>query len=96
MNWFLDTNSNVKGHFCITFVSCAPLWKGILTCANGSGSEMLQGVETRRTCRIALPEERLKNIFPVQVLVAHACNPSYSGGRDQEDRSSKPAWANSS
>jgi hypothetical protein len=23
--------------------------------------------------------------------VAHACNPSYSGGRDQEDRSSKPA-----
>jgi hypothetical protein len=27
--------------------------------------------------------------------VAHACNPSYSGGRDQEDHSSKPAWANS-
>jgi hypothetical protein len=23
--------------------------------------------------------------------VAHTCNPSYSGGRDQEDRSSKPA-----
>jgi hypothetical protein len=23
--------------------------------------------------------------------VAHACNPSYSGGRDQEDHSSKPA-----
>jgi hypothetical protein len=21
-----------------------------------------------------------------------ACNPSYSGGRDEEDRSSKPAW----
>jgi hypothetical protein len=30
------------------------------------------------------------------MLVAHACNPSYSGGRDQEDCSSKPAWANSS
>jgi hypothetical protein len=30
------------------------------------------------------------------VLVAHACNPSYSGGRDQEDRGLKPAWANSS
>jgi hypothetical protein len=28
--------------------------------------------------------------------VAHACNPSYSVGRDQEDRGSKPAWANSS
>jgi hypothetical protein len=30
------------------------------------------------------------------VLVAHTCNPSYSAGRDQEDRSSKPAGANSS
>jgi hypothetical protein len=28
--------------------------------------------------------------------VAHACNPSYSGGRDQEDLGSKPAWANRS
>jgi hypothetical protein len=27
--------------------------------------------------------------------VAHACNPSYSGGRDQEDHSSKPVQANS-
>jgi hypothetical protein len=25
--------------------------------------------------------------------MAHACNPTYSGGRDQEDRGSKPAWA---
>jgi hypothetical protein len=28
--------------------------------------------------------------------VAHACNPSYSGGRDQKDLGLKPAWANSS
>jgi hypothetical protein len=28
--------------------------------------------------------------------VAHSCNPSYSGGRDQEDFGSKPAQANSS
>jgi hypothetical protein len=28
-------------------------------------------------------------------LVAYTCNPSYLGGRDQEDHSSKPAWANS-
>jgi hypothetical protein len=27
--------------------------------------------------------------------VAQACNPSYSGGRDQEDCSSKSAWENS-
>jgi hypothetical protein len=29
-------------------------------------------------------------------LVAHACNPSYSGGRKQKDHGSKPAQANSS
>jgi hypothetical protein len=28
--------------------------------------------------------------------VAHTCNPSYSGGRDQEDHGLKPAQANSS
>jgi ribosomal protein S19E (S16A) len=28
--------------------------------------------------------------------VTPACNPSYSGGSDQEDRGSKPAWASSS
>jgi hypothetical protein len=27
-----------------------------------------------------------------QTLVAHTCNPSYSGGRDQEDHGSKPVW----
>jgi hypothetical protein len=31
-----------------------------------------------------------------QALVAHTCHPSYSGGRDQEDHSSKSALANSS
>jgi hypothetical protein len=30
------------------------------------------------------------------VLAAHVCNRRYSGGRDQEDRGSKPAPANSS
>jgi hypothetical protein len=30
-----------------------------------------------------------------QVLVAHAWQPSYSGDNYQEDRGSKPAWANS-
>jgi hypothetical protein len=29
------------------------------------------------------------------VPVVHPCNPSYSRGRDQKDRSLKPAWANS-
>jgi hypothetical protein len=30
------------------------------------------------------------------VPVAHTCNPSYSEGIDQEDRGSKPDWANGS
>jgi hypothetical protein len=30
------------------------------------------------------------------VPVAHVCNPSYSGGRNQEDHDSKPGWATSS
>jgi hypothetical protein len=29
-------------------------------------------------------------------LVAHACNLSYLGVRDQKDQGSKPVWANSS
>jgi hypothetical protein len=33
-------------------------------------------------------------IHSCQAPVAHACNPSYSGGRDQEDRGLKPAQAN--
>jgi hypothetical protein len=32
----------------------------------------------------------------IKFLVAHICNPSCSGGRDQEDHGSKPAQANSS
>jgi hypothetical protein len=34
--------------------------------------------------------------FSCWVVVAHACNPSYLEGRDQEDCSSKPAQAYSS
>jgi hypothetical protein len=40
-------------------------------------------------------EEEEKKMSACWVLVAHACNPSYSGGREQEDHSSKPALANS-
>jgi hypothetical protein len=36
-----------------------------------------------------------KDCCPNEVSVAHACNPSYSGGRDRENSSSKPALANS-
>jgi hypothetical protein len=35
--------------------------------------------------------------FPLSwATVVHVCNPSYSGGRDQEDHSFKPSQVNSS
>jgi hypothetical protein len=40
--------------------------------------------------------EALKEHFLGQAPVAHKYNPSYSGGRDQEDHDLKPAQANSS
>jgi hypothetical protein len=45
---------------------------------------------------INLPVEPRRYLKTCTALVAHSGNPSYSGGRDQEDHSSKPAWANSS
>jgi hypothetical protein len=39
---------------------------------------------------------RVKVILISQAPVAHSCNPSYSGGTDQEDCGLKPAWTNSS
>jgi hypothetical protein len=38
----------------------------------------------------------LKNLTISWAPVAHAYNPSYSGGRDPEDHGLKPAQANSS
>jgi hypothetical protein len=61
-----------------------------------------QGTISPRESMGTPPEETklipdlLKSGHPGQVLEAHAYNPSYSGGRDQEDKSSKPAHANSS
>jgi hypothetical protein len=43
-----------------------------------------------------IPISTVRNIFKSQVLVAHSCNPSYSGGSDQGDLSLKPAQPNSS
>jgi hypothetical protein len=45
-------------------------------------------------------DENMHNKFTLKILVslvrvAHACNPSYLGGRDQEDHDSKPTRANS-
>jgi hypothetical protein len=41
-----------------------------------------------------LTQYSIKNEWS-QALVAHTCNPSYAGDRDQEDRDLKPAHGNS-
>jgi hypothetical protein len=53
---------------------------------------VLAQIEGMGRCR----HQKKKKKKTSQVPVAHTCNPSYSGGRNQEDRGSKPAWANSS
>jgi hypothetical protein len=52
-----------------------------------AGKRSLHGMHERIT---------LKFRFQGQALVAYACHPSYSGGRDQKDHGFKPARANSS
>jgi hypothetical protein len=47
------------------------------------------------TLKILASALRNKKRSQCQASVAHACNPRYSGSRDQEDHGSKPALANS-
>jgi hypothetical protein len=39
--------------------------------------------------------EMIRNIHKQQKVMAHAYNPSYWGGRDREDHSSRLAWEKS-
>jgi hypothetical protein len=45
---------------------------------------------------LPIVEDNLIKTFFGWMPVAHVYNSSYSGGRDQEDHSLRPAWANSS
>jgi hypothetical protein len=60
----------------------------MIQCSEGFGAEIVQEV---KLTQILSQGENAS-----QVHVAHAYNPSYSGGRDQEDHGSKPAQASSS
>jgi hypothetical protein len=61
-----------------------------MTEKSGRNTTLLEGAEERRD---SLPGKGTASleVSGSLVLVAHTCNPSYSGGRDQEDHSSKPA-----
>jgi hypothetical protein len=58
--------------------------------------EKLLTANTNGILRTLKPDEvTIRRGMGSQTPVAHTCNPSYSGGRDQEDGGLKPAWANS-
>jgi hypothetical protein len=48
--------------------------------------------------KVLLTNELISGLFKKEkvsrVPMVHDCNPSYSGGKDQEDQGSRPAWAN--
>jgi hypothetical protein len=50
---------------------------------------------TSKTAHLCQRQRAVLKTLICRALVAHSCNPSYSGGSDQEDCSSKPTWANS-
>jgi hypothetical protein len=62
----------------------------------GKGSPVLSATEPKLNQIKPLSGVGKSLSFEGLMPVAHACNPSYSEGRDQEDRGSKPAQANSS
>jgi hypothetical protein len=49
-------------------------------------------LESRPLCLTPKSLKTEKSLAPV----AHACNPSYSGGRDHEDHGLKPTWESNS
>jgi hypothetical protein len=72
----------------VTFYWLEPSWVAT------PHAEEAKGVVTLRAAFLLVKQFYYQRSDASWVLVAHACNPSYSEGRDQEDCSSKPAWAN--
>jgi hypothetical protein len=62
---------------------------------NSVAEHMLSFVRALDLLPSTTSKEKKKKERKKKTPVAHACNSSYSGGRDQEDHGLKPAWANS-
>jgi hypothetical protein len=61
---------------------------------------LMDKIQSLKVYKYTLLDHRIfkkknKKVFG-QALVAHTCNPSYSGGRDQEDGGLRPVWVSSS
>jgi hypothetical protein len=57
-----------------------------------------EGISEEHLFQVLLPNWSMAKSFKMNINwapVAHTCNPSYSGDRDQEDHGLKSAWANS-
>jgi hypothetical protein len=50
-------------------------------------------VVLKRKTKIFIKKKKKKERKPG--VVGHSYNPSFSGGREQEDRGSRPGWGNS-
>jgi hypothetical protein len=63
----------------------------MLSSYSGNGDRM---TELLRLAQAKVVEDPISETKYSQAPVAHACNPNYSGGRDQKDHGSKPAQEN--
>jgi hypothetical protein len=54
----------------------------------------IHGLHIYGFCIWEFKQPWIKILYLTPVLVAHACNPSYLGVRDREDRGSRPAAVN--
>jgi hypothetical protein len=74
----------------------AKIFPNLMKSINQEAQRTLSTKNTKETVRRTSEPNCSKTIMTSQDLVAHACNPSYSGSRDQEDFGLNPAQANSS
>jgi hypothetical protein len=64
----------------------------VFLCSVQSFQRSLYNEQLQKTNSVSLSKKEQTG----QVLMTHACNPSYLGGRDQEDHGSRPSWASTS
>jgi hypothetical protein len=74
-------------------LGAATIWDWTVLCGVSWALQVLSGVPGLHPVTPVMTATQVpsKESLLSRVLEAHTCNPSYSGGRDQEDQGSKPA-----